>query len=687
VTLLFLTAALLLASGGQVHAQAARPLPRAVPDSDGDGIADDLDNCPAWPNPGQEDHDENGIGSACECGDQDGSGHVDVNDLIAINRAIFEPSRVTPLCDTNHDHGCDVSDLIGANRKIFGAPAHCERFPRVADLDGDGVADGIDPCPTTLVGAAQIVDGCSATDLAIGPRALGGPVMEGLSEQLVALRSSEILADLAPALDGSRRALGAALFELEHAEPCSGARAFEAAVAQLEQVLSAGDAALARFWEERPVPRQTVDVDEHSSHYLAERLQLRRLAEAGSQARGAADAFSRMCASDEGPASVRGIVESVDAERRAIHFTSGETVVMAAGASFDGEFAEGSSVAVDARRFGGQLLGKVALAQGPLVDPVLFHVYDQCLGLRIAPYQPWPSSSGSWILHPIDGYQDTSENVEVEKGMRLGAQGAMCPGVFPGPDGADQKIEYRFKLLLNYKVEGGGWTTVTLAAALGSDETVALPLDMDAAGAALTAKRLKRSCTQKPLVHFGGWDCSSWATITTDVYALEVREKFGYCTAVYDRTTFDLGDASPQEWRAAQVVSAVPSIGPGWFASSFSAQGKKLVNGNPVFSTSIGSAQDFAIRTRNRGTATPAPTTRPGSCGRMWRVRASTASPSATPAQCPSSCATRSTTRSTPATGRTPSIACRSPAVRAPRCHRAMAAASRTTAGSGSLST
>jgi hypothetical protein len=98
-------------------------------DADHDGAPDASDNCPAWPNPGQQDSDANGIGDDCECGDQNGSGKVDISDLVAVNAAIFTPCLATPLCDTNDDDRCDVRDVIGVNLKIFGQPAYCARYP------------------------------------------------------------------------------------------------------------------------------------------------------------------------------------------------------------------------------------------------------------------------------------------------------------------------------------------------------------------------------------------------------------------------------------------------------------------------------------------------------------------------------------------------------------------------------
>jgi hypothetical protein len=115
------------------------------PDADGDGVADAADNCAAWPNPDQADADANGVGNACECGDQNGDGVVDVADLVAINLAIFDPARVTALCDASADGRCDVADIIAANAKIFGRPAYCARYPDPAPPDVDGDGDGFTP--------------------------------------------------------------------------------------------------------------------------------------------------------------------------------------------------------------------------------------------------------------------------------------------------------------------------------------------------------------------------------------------------------------------------------------------------------------------------------------------------------------------------------------------------------------
>jgi hypothetical protein len=137
----FLMMLALFAVGGTAFAQ-------SQPDGDGDGIPDGSDNCPHFENPAQVDTDQNERGDACECGDQDGNGRVNVADLIAINAAIFNPALVTALCDANNDGRCTVVDIVAANRTIF-APktGTCARQPvpgpsATLSIDDISVAEG-----------------------------------------------------------------------------------------------------------------------------------------------------------------------------------------------------------------------------------------------------------------------------------------------------------------------------------------------------------------------------------------------------------------------------------------------------------------------------------------------------------------------------------------------------------------
>jgi hypothetical protein len=123
----------------------------ALPDADGDGWVNGADRCPYFASADQSDSDGNGIGNVCECGDQNRDGTVNVLDLVAINAAIFDPTKVTPLCDTNNDGRCNVSDIVGASLKNFGAFAYCSRdpLPRTNLVIGSQQAD-IRRAPTRL---------------------------------------------------------------------------------------------------------------------------------------------------------------------------------------------------------------------------------------------------------------------------------------------------------------------------------------------------------------------------------------------------------------------------------------------------------------------------------------------------------------------------------------------------------
>ena len=92
----------------------------AIDDDDGDGIANEDDNCPSTANTNQLDTDGDGLGDACD-NDKDGDGVADASD----NCVTTSNPRQE---DADQDGRGDVCD---------------------ADIDNDGVLNANDNCPTT----------------------------------------------------------------------------------------------------------------------------------------------------------------------------------------------------------------------------------------------------------------------------------------------------------------------------------------------------------------------------------------------------------------------------------------------------------------------------------------------------------------------------------------------------------
>jgi hypothetical protein len=160
----------------------------ALPDGDGDGIADAADSCPAIADPMQLDGDRDGVGDACDVcptiadptqGDRDGDGIGDACDDCPSTpdpgQADADGDGIGDACapgvpapDTDGDGVVDTSD----DCPIVPDPGQ-------ADADGDGIGDACDTCPATASadqrdrdhdGAGDACDPC-IDDASCGPMA------------------------------------------------------------------------------------------------------------------------------------------------------------------------------------------------------------------------------------------------------------------------------------------------------------------------------------------------------------------------------------------------------------------------------------------------------------------------------------------------------------------------------------
>ncbi len=118
-------------------------------DSDGDGVLDDADNCPAVSNSGQENVDGDGLGDACDSCPQDADNDADGDGICA-------DADNCPV-DANASQADADGDLSGDA---------CDTCINDADndMDSDGVCGDVDNCPNTANAGQEDADGNGVGD-------------------------------------------------------------------------------------------------------------------------------------------------------------------------------------------------------------------------------------------------------------------------------------------------------------------------------------------------------------------------------------------------------------------------------------------------------------------------------------------------------------------------------------------
>ena len=102
----------------------------ACPDADSDGICDVDDNCPFYATLDVADTNGDGIGDACQCGDANNDGSINLLDVFWVQDIIFAVVPYNDLADTNNDGLANLDDIFGVVDAVFQvAGPICNRYP------------------------------------------------------------------------------------------------------------------------------------------------------------------------------------------------------------------------------------------------------------------------------------------------------------------------------------------------------------------------------------------------------------------------------------------------------------------------------------------------------------------------------------------------------------------------------
>lgn len=145
----------------------------SIPDTDGDGVFDNVDNCLSDSNPTQLDTDNDGQGDVCDS-DDDNDGLSDSQEVLL---------GTDPLLSDTDSDGLDDFTEVNMDGDPSNYQVGVDTDPNNSDTDGDGLLDGVDPAPLLAAPDGDLApygapDGViNAADLLIARRIVFGEII------------------------------------------------------------------------------------------------------------------------------------------------------------------------------------------------------------------------------------------------------------------------------------------------------------------------------------------------------------------------------------------------------------------------------------------------------------------------------------------------------------------------------
>ncbi len=153
-------------------------------DTDGDGVANDVDNCPNVANPNQEDSDTDGLGNACDNCPNDANPNQADDDHDGLGN-VCDDSPTNPDQDgdgvPDGDDNCpaisNVDQADSDNDGVGNACDNCQAVsnPNQNDTDHDGIGNACDNCPAVANANQQDTDHDNVGDLCDNCPAIANP--------------------------------------------------------------------------------------------------------------------------------------------------------------------------------------------------------------------------------------------------------------------------------------------------------------------------------------------------------------------------------------------------------------------------------------------------------------------------------------------------------------------------------